>query len=265
MEGLKLRNLLLGVSLAGLMVVTTAANPGLAAIDQGSVVGLWLFDEADGDKVADSSGNGHDGEKGGSIKWVDGEFGTALEFPGDGADYVSIPHKDSLSLTEWTIATWVNVQQKDWQLIVQKSISGTKNNNNYSLYTKPGGGIDFNFYTAGGDANIVNGVAIVVDGEWHHVATTYDGRVMYLYIDGELDAEMATTAEPILHDDPLVIGGDDRGAGVQVNGSVDEVGLFNRALSEEDVRSIMENGLKTATAVSPRGNLATTWAAIRSR
>jgi hypothetical protein len=105
--------------------------------------------------------------------------------------------------------------------------------------------------------------AIAVDGEWHHVATTYDGEVMYLYIDGELDGETATDAEPILHDDPLVIGGDDRGAGVQVKGIVDEVGLFNRALSEEDVKSIMENGLKTATAVSLAGKLTTTWGSIK--
>ncbi len=244
--------------LAGIFVSSTHAR-----IDPGSVVGLWLFDEAGGDKVGDSSGNGHDGDKGGSIKWVGGKFGGALEFPGDSSDYVSIPHEDSLSLTNWTITVWVSVQQKDWQLIVQKSISGTKNNNNYSLYTKPGGGIDFNFYTEGGDANLLNGTAIAVDGEWHHVATTYDGKVMYLYIDGDLDGETATDAEPVLHTDPLVIGGDDRGAGVQVKGIVDEVALFSKALSEEDVKSIMEDGLKAATAVSPAGKLTIAWGSIK--
>lgn len=251
------------IAVVALFLIGMLVNSGYARIDPGSVVGLWLFDEAGGDKVSDSSGNGHDGDKGGSIKWVGGRFGGALEFSGDGSDYVSIPHEDSLSLTNWTITVWVSVQQKDWQLIVQKSISGTKNNNNYSLYTKPGGGIDFNFYTEGGTANLLNGTAIVADGEWHHVATTYDGNVMYLYIDAELDGETATDAEPILHNDPLVIGGDDRGSGVQVKGIVDEVGLFSKALSEEDVRSIMEDGLKAATAVSPAGRLTITWGSIK--
>ena len=251
------------VSIVALLLAGILVNSSYARIDPGSVVGLWLFDEAGGEKVGDSSGNGHDGDKGGSIKWVGGRFGGALEFPGDSSDYVSIPHEDSLSLTNWTITVWVSVQQKDWQLIVQKSISGTKNNNNYSLYTKPGGGIDFNFYTAGGAANILNGTAIVATGEWHHVATTYDGKVMYLYIDGDLDGETATDTEPILHTNPLVIGGDDRGAGVQVKGIVDEVALFSKALSEEDVKSIMDDCLKAATAVSPAGKLTITWGSVK--
>jgi hypothetical protein len=259
---LKSGNLII-VAVVALFIPDMLVNSSYAKIDPGSIVGLWLFDEAGGYRVSDSSGNGHDGDKGGSIKWVGGRFGGALEFSGDDSDYVSIPHEDSLSLTNWTITVWISVQQKDWQLIVQKSISGTKNNNNYSLYTKPGGGIDFNFYTEAGTASMLNGAAIAVDGEWHHVATTYDGEVMYLYVDGELDGETATDAEPILHNDPLVIGGDDRGAGVQVKGIVDEVGLFNRALSEEDVRSIMENGLRTATAVSLAAKLATTWGSIK--
>ncbi len=234
-----------------------------ADVDAGDVVGVWLFNEGSGNKISDSSGNGHDGEKDGGIKWSNGKFGKALEFPGGSGDYASIPHDDSLSLATWTITVWVKLQAKDWQLIVQKSISGEKNNNNYSLYTKPGGGIDFNFITAGGEAQLLNGVGIVVDGDWHHIATTYDGEVMYLYIDGEFDAEKATDAEPVFHDDPLVIGGDDRGAGVQVQGFVDEVGLFNRALSEEDVQTIMNDGLEAATAVSVAGKLTTTWGNIR--
>jgi len=234
-----------------------------ADIDSGDVVGIWLFNEGSGNDIGDSSGNGHNGEKDGGIKWSDGKFGKALEFPGGSGDYVSIPHDDALSLATWTIAVWVKLQAKDWQLIVQKSISGEKNNNNYSLYSKPGGGLDFNFLTAGGESHILNGVGIVADENWHHIATTYDGEVMYLYIDGELDAENATDAEPVFHKDPLVIGGDDRGAGVQVQGAVDEVGLFNRALNEEDVQSIMNDGLELVTAVSVAGKLTATWGSIK--
>ena len=134
-----------------------------ADVNPGDVVGLWLFNEGSGDKVVDSSGNGHDGEKDGRIKWVNGKFGKALEFPGNSSGYVSVPHEDSLTLPNWTITVWVNLQPKDWQLIVQKSISGEKNNNNYSLYSKPGSGIDFNFIAAGGDAHILTGTAIAAD------------------------------------------------------------------------------------------------------
>ena len=48
------------------------------------LVGAWLFDEGKGNVAKDASGNGHDGEIR-KAKWVDGKFGKALEFNGDGA------------------------------------------------------------------------------------------------------------------------------------------------------------------------------------
>ena len=213
-----------------------------AKVDQHAIVGIWLFDEGKGNVARDASNNSHDGDVPGGITWARGKWEDALKFSGDGGDYVKVPHDDALSLTIWTITVWVNVQKKDWQLLVQKSISGAKNNNNYSLYTKPDGGIDFNFIPPDGNTQILNGTTVVVDEKWHHVATTYDGKIMYLYIDGAVDDETATSEKPQLHTDALVIGGDDRGAGVQVKGLIDEVGLFSKALGEEDIKDIMTNG-----------------------
>lgn len=235
-----------------------------AKIDPNAIVGIWLFDEGKGNVAKDSSKNGHDGQVPGGIKWAPGKWGQALEFSGSSGDYVKVPHDDALSLTAWTITVWINVQKKDWQLLVQKSISGEKNNNNYSLYTKPDGGIDFNFIPLGGNAQLLNGKTVVVDGKWHNVSATYDSKTMHLYIDGVLDAETVTSDKPQLHKDALVIGGDDRGAGVQVKGLVDEVGLFNKALKEEDIKSIMTNGLKDVAAIFPTGKIATTWGCVKN-
>jgi len=235
-----------------------------AKIDPNAIVGIWLFDEGKGNVANDSSKNGHDGQVPGGIKWVSGKWGQALEFSGSSSDYVKVPHDDALSLTAWTITVWVNLQKKDWQLLVQKSVSGAKNNNNYSLYTKPDGSIDFNFIPLGGNTQFLNGKTVVVDEKWHHVVATYDGKIMYLYIDGVVDDETVTSDKPQLHTDALVIGGDDRGAGVQVKGIVDEVGLFNKALKEEDIKSIMTNGLKAVAAVFPDGKLAATWGCVKN-
>ena len=247
-----------------LMVISLIfAGQSSAKIDRSAIVGIWIFDEGKGNVAKDSSSNGHDGQVPGGIKWVPGKWGHALEFSGSSGDYVKVPHDDALSLTTWTITVWVNVQKKDWQLLVQKSTSGDKNNNNYSLYTKPDGGLDFNFIPPDGNTQFLNGKTVVVDEKWHHVAVTYDGKIMYLYIDGVVDDETVTSDKPQLHTDALVIGGDDRGAGVQVKGILDEVGLFNKALKEENIKSIMTNGLKTVAAVEPSGKLTATWGSIR--
>jgi hypothetical protein len=53
------------------------------AVDPDAIVGVWLFDEGEGEVIRDSSGNGNDGNVAQS-KWVDGKFGDAVEFTGSG-------------------------------------------------------------------------------------------------------------------------------------------------------------------------------------
>ena len=74
------------------------------AIEKNTIVGIWLFDEGQGDVTKDSYSNGHDGKILGDLKWVDGKFDGALSFPGKTGSYVSIPHDDSLSLTTFIVA-----------------------------------------------------------------------------------------------------------------------------------------------------------------
>ena len=74
-----------------------AATMSFAAIDPSTIVGLWHFDEGDGNIVADSSGNGHDGEIDGAI-WSGGKLGDGLEFDGD--DSVIVPDAPDLRIGE---------------------------------------------------------------------------------------------------------------------------------------------------------------------
>ena len=65
------------LSIAGVFIVISLIllGPSLAKIDTASIVGLWLFDEEEGETAKDASGNGHDGQIGGQVKWVAGQFG----------------------------------------------------------------------------------------------------------------------------------------------------------------------------------------------
>ena len=104
--------------------------------------------------------------------------------------------------------------------------------------------------------------------QWYHLVATFDGTSRKAYLDGELKFE-AETPGTIIYGDPkpsLVIG--DRNvnraaSGERMNGLVDDVAVFNVALSDSDVSDIMNNGLQGVVAVEPSGKLATTWATVK--
>ncbi|MCG9127798.1 LamG domain-containing protein [Candidatus Poribacteria bacterium] len=97
--------------------------------------------------------------------------------------------------------------------------------------------------------------------EWHHVATTYDGDMIRQYIDGKLDVEFKPPVGKITSVDTVFrIGNGQTGLAGMV-GMVDEVAVYSRALSEDEINSDMNNGV--FFDVSPGGKLATIWADMK--
>ena len=227
------------------------------AYEPESVLGVWLLDEDEGDEVEDSSEKGHNGKITGNIKWVDGKFGSALEFFGGRVD---IPHADEFTTPIFTLMAWINVKKPNasWQLIVGKD--GWPNRNYAMFVAKDSGAMHYAFcIPARQDAGNFNTPAIIADGEWHHLAMTYDLKMRRAYIDGSLNAEMPLTDEPSESPAGIEIGRN-------LTGIVDEVLIANEAFSEEDIKHAMEVGLQEfifGAAVEASGKLASTWGAIR--
>jgi hypothetical protein len=100
---------LLCISLMVISLIFTAQSN--AKIDPKSIVGIWPFDEGQGNVAKDSSGKGNDGKLMGSPKWVGGKFGSALEFDGAKA-YVDIGDNPALAPTtnKLTVVAWVFVK-----------------------------------------------------------------------------------------------------------------------------------------------------------
>jgi len=236
-----------------------------ANIDPDSIVGSWLFEEGKGDTVKDSSGNGNDGEIKGDVVWVDeGRFGKALEFPGVDDNFVEVPHNESLDLVTFSFTAWIKIESTGtYQSIIIKTADGSVEN--YSGYIMEGSGVFWTRFTSGGGGQWGFqkwGVITATDGEWHHVAGTYDKKKVTTYIDGTIEAEPAFSNDPDFSPGPLNIG-DCPGYPYAVMGIIDDVGLFNVALSEDDIKSLMDNGLGMVLSVSDKGKLATTWASIK--
>ena len=244
------------------VVISTSVLSGYA-MDPETIVGAWLLDENEGKVVGDSSGNGHNGEIVGDLNWVEGKLGSALEFPGG---YVHIPHDDALSLTTFSITAWVNlVDVGAYQALVEKgAVAGDVRN--FYLAITPDGALYGGFKGANGWNSCI--AETVVDGEWHHVAVTYDMENILTYVDGDSFSEMGLGEEggidPLQNDAPVTMGVTNTGGGEPAQGIIDEVGIFNDALTAADVKHIMRSGLEIAVLpVEPSGKLAVTWGNIK--
>ena len=237
--------------------------PQVMALDIDGLVGAWLMDDGTGDVVTDSSGNGLDGKIAkGNPEWVKGKFGGAMEF--GGADMVTVADNAALDLKSFTLAAWINIPKISgpWQIIASKE-ARNPTGRNYGIFGHINDGVIHYSFTTGGWKSY-NAKTNVTDGSWHHVAATYAKPDFKLYIDGEVDAEEAPDAYPETNDSPLFIGGCDIG-GYWMTGAIDEVALYDRALSKEEIAELMEVGMASVTPVEPAGKLVTTWSQIKAK
>lgn len=238
------------------------ANISYAKIDQKTFIGAWLFDEGKGDTVKDWSENGNDGKISGA-KWIDGKFGKALEFDG-ATSKIDIPDSDNLNgLNEITILSWVylrrGVTSGTWNSLAGKN----PYSNGYLMWIEapqqPCGLV----YAGGARFDDRSGASLDLK-RWYHLAFTRDVKgVMKFYIDGVFINTAASTAGPITTiAGPLAIGGQ---SSQILDGYMDEVIMFNTALSESDINTIMKNGLERANDVSSAGKLTISWGKAKTQ
>jgi len=179
----------------------------------------WAFD---GD-ASDSSGNGHDGTEQNGAYYVAGQVGQAVEF--DGLDmHVTVPHADELGFgptDAFSVTAWVYVENLSgsWTGVVTKSRDAEPW---YGIWINTG-----NNYIFG---NTSSPAAV---GVWTHVAATYDNEQTRLYLNGSLASEATSSFDGSGTGD-VAIGGA-LSVDEWLEGMVDEVIMYNRALSGEEV------------------------------
>ncbi|MDE0019947.1 MAG: LamG domain-containing protein [Candidatus Poribacteria bacterium] len=245
--------------LGALSFALAASSAG--ALDTDALVGAWLMDDSSGKTVSDSSGNGLDGEAvSGDPQWVDGKYRGALEFDGD--DMVTVPDDSKLDLETFTLAAWVNIPAISgaWQIIASKE-NRNPTGRNYGLFAHINSGFVHYSFTTNNGWKSFDAKTPITDGQWHHVAGTYDGTTFTLYLNGAEDASTKPGTKPDSHDNVLFIGGCDIG-GYWMTGAIDELALFSRALSAEEVNELKE-GLEGVLSVDPRGKMAAAWASLK--
>ena len=232
-------------------VIQSIANPA-----EDGLVAYWAFDEGSGKKATDLTGNGHDGEFAGDPKWVDGVFNSALEFDGVD-DHVKVADDDALDLTDAvTLMAWFNPSAA---LTSRRMM--VKNNSIFVIFDF-GNASSIDFLVKPDNLFAQSKTTIWKIGQWYHFAGTFDGKTLRVYIDGNLEGE-APNPKPIAPSDlELWIGGDDNGRPTDwFPGRIDEVRLYDKVLSEADIKRVMD----TPADVEPQGKLTTTWANIKGK
>ncbi len=226
------------------------------------IVAAWLFEGINGGIVKDATGNGHDGIIIGDPRIVDGKLGKGLEFDGVD-DYVEVPHSEDLDLETFTLAAWIKMGDTgaNQNVIVKKIPSPEKKTYQLLSHTGSAGAMRGSFHV-GGVNRVVMGLTPVTDDEWHHTASTYDGSMLKIYLDGELEAEAPADGVPDKSDAPLGLGSSCPGQFMK--GIIDEAFVMKVAIEEQDIKEIMDNGLILYLAIDSNGKLATTWAKIKT-
>jgi len=210
---------------------------GPQPIDPGvdGLLAYYPLDAAYRGSVPDGSGNGNDGTVLGDPAFVEGVAGLALDLDGDG-DYVDCGANPLFGMQEtnnMTAAAWVTIRSiaNQWAAIVAKGEHAWRLGN-ASLDPRFHFGITI--WNAPDTAS-TDGVASVGFDEWHHVAGVFDGANIILYVDGALDISVPTT-EPIgTNDLNVFIGDNPEATGRYWDGLVDEVLIYNKALSLNEV------------------------------
>ncbi len=242
-----------------LLASVMLAMPSYAKIDQNNIVGFWNFNDAGGKTVKDSSKNKFDGNVVGSPKAVDGKAGKALEFDGV-SDYIDVTAINTPQVMTFTC--WFKKLGKGSGGVPRLHTKGTAP---WALEFGVGITVITNqlgFYLAFADGSATGwtGFFEPQDGTWYHTALSYDGTNVKGYIDGKEVVSNKSWAGKKLNQGISRIGG---GAAADAfNGDIDEAMIFDVALSEADVASLMNPNWM---AVSFLDKAASTWGNIKNR
>ncbi|NQV36161.1 MAG: discoidin domain-containing protein [Phycisphaeraceae bacterium] len=219
-----------------------------AQIDPQSMVGAWLFDEGTGSLAKDGSGHGYDADLVDNPTWTQGIRGQGLEF--QGGSYLEIRNSaENLAFggtATFTITAWVKNQGGGTVLgKYNAGIIGA-----HFLQLDAAGIVGFDRESP---PWIVYGSKALPSNEFGHVAATYDGTTLRIYVDGELDIEQDWGSQSTDTQTPVLIGArHSSGSPTEFfDGVIDEVAIFDVALTQEQIREIMKGLPMESKASAP--------------
>jgi glucose/arabinose dehydrogenase len=200
----------------------------------GGLVGAYSFNEGAGSSVGDASGSGNGGSIGSATWSTAGKYGNALSFNGTSAR-VTVPDSPSLRLTNgMTLEAWVfpTTVNGVWRDVIYKG------NDNYYLEATSSPGRPVGGGIFGGNYGEAYGTSNLVANTWTHLTATYDGTALKLFVNGTQVSSFPSSGPIATSNGVLSIGGDPL-YGQFFAGRIDDVRIYNRALTQAQIQSDM--------------------------
>jgi hypothetical protein len=218
-------------SLTGTDTVVITVNPATSA----TLVGYWKADEGSGTVLVDSSGAGNSGTINLTPTWVTGHLGLGIRF--GASAYVTVPSVASLNMTgAVTIAAWIRPEATATaytQCLIKK---GSNTVGAYDIGLSPVGKV-FVRLNNSTTFRVDSATSYPTNGTWMHVAATYDGTTIRLYVNGVLERSVAGPAAMTSNTLALGIGATADAVG-KYKGAIDEARIYNGALSASDIQAL---------------------------
>ena len=249
-----------------LATVLVHTNMAVAQIIEDGLVSYWSFDtgKLQDKTVKDGIGN-HGGQIQGQLKQVKGKIGEALEFDGNQENYVNIDKPADFDFNaDFTWSAWIKTDVGG-TIFAKTGGPGTDDKGPKTFFVADGV-LSFDVGWVGG----FQGTNAVNDSQWHYVAITVefngDDTIQY-YIDGKASDQGKMNVDSFPEDgfeNKVFIGLDGRadvGEFPAFSGVIDEVSVYNRVLSEAEIRQNSES--EKGLSVGFEGKLAVTWGGIK--
>ena len=235
------------------LAATTTSSSASASTEPApstSVAGLvaaYSFDDFGGSMTADASGNSNHGTISEATRVASGYYGNALKFDGVN-DWVSVSDSASLDLTSGlTIEAMVNpaTVMSSWRTILMKEQSGDEV---YSLLANNASNKPVMGQWINGGLTTLYGVSSLAPNTWWHLAATYDGQYQRMYVNGVKVSERAQTGPILTSNGAMYIGGNSIW-GEYFQGTIDEVRIYNRALSGTEIVTDYKTAVSASSPV----------------
>ncbi len=226
-----------------LLLILFGSMPSIAYADISTgLIGWWKFDESSGTSAIDSSTGGNTGTLQNNPTRVAGKLGNALTFVGTSLQYVDLGTAISPG-SQATFAFWI----KTTSTTANERVFG-KETSDYDtpfVFWKPPGGNAYNFFTsksAGGNAyaDVSISATGINNGAWHHIVATVSSTTITTYLDNVQKNTGAWTHGIKASSENTFVGWSAYPSTTYFNGTLDEVRIYDRALSAEDVAQLYE-------------------------
>ena len=238
--------LLISISIIAVFFLANDASAALSRPPTNlGLVGYWSMNEGYGVTTTDLSGNRNHGTLTNmqGNPWVNGKLGKALSFDGSN-DYVDLPSapvsSGSISVVAWVKSSNLSGGASAVGRGIAKSYTTEGNTGNWFFGVQPNGAISFSHWSD--SLRRITDAGLITINQWYHIVMIWNGTAGSPYINGKAVSFTGTGSLGSGWGSEHVIGRAYADSAYQFNGLIDEVRIYNRALSPDEISRLYNSG-----------------------